>query len=179
LRGNLTGEQRGDDDTAVVSTQTQTARWWSADNAPAGVYGTIISASVLAAAHEDTAFEIGLGVFFTLLVYWLAERWSELLGSHLQGEPFDWAHVRRVFVRGWPMVQASYLPVLVLVAARLLGASVEEAVNFALFMTIVVLIGLGILAARRAGLPPVGVVASAVFNGFLGILLILLKSLLH
>ena len=77
------------------------------------------------------------------------------------------------------MVQASYLPVVVLVAARLLGASVEEAVNIALFMTIVVLIGLGILAARRAGLPPAGVAASAAFNGFLGVLLILLKSLLH
>jgi hypothetical protein len=171
-------------ETAVVSAATSsgpapTARWWDAGRAPAGIYGTIISASVLAAAHEDDVVSIALGVFFTLLVYWLAERWSELLGGHLQGEPFDWAHARRVFVHGWPMVQASYLPVLVLVISRLLGASVEAAVNFALLTTILVLIGLGALAARRAGMPPIGVVASAVFNGFLGGVLILLKSLLH
>lgn len=179
MRGNLTGERRRDDDTAVVNLPTQTTAWWDAGRAPAAIYGTIISASVLAAAHEDSALEVALGVFFTLLVYWLAERWSELLGSHLQGEPFDWAHARRVFVRGWPMVQASYGPMLVLLIARLLGASVDAAVNFALLATIVVLIGLGTLAGRRAGLPPIGVVGSAVFNGFLGVLLILLKSLLH
>ena len=156
-----------------------TTRWWDAGRAPAAIYGTIISASVLAASDEGSALEIALGVFFTLLVYWLAERWSELIGSHLQGEPFDWAHARRVFVRGWPMVQASFGPMLVLVIARLLGASVEGAVNLALVTTIIVLIGLGALAGRRAGLPPIGVVGSAIFNGFLGVVLILLKSLLH
>jgi len=162
-----------------VSSPQGTSRWWDAGRAPAAIYGTIVSASVLAAAHGDTALKIALGVFFTLLVYWLAERWSELISSHLQGEPFDWAHARRVFVRGWPMVQASFGPMLVLVTARLLGASVEAAVNLALWTTILVLIGLGTLAARRAGLPPIAVVGSAVFNGFLGVLLILLKSLLH
>ena len=169
----------GGDETAVVNSPQGTSRWWDAGRAPAGIYGTIVSASVLAAAHEDTVLEIALGVLFTLLVYWLAERWSELIGSHLRGEPFDWAHARRVFVRGWPMVQASFGPVIVLVIARLLGASVEAAVNFALWTTIIVLIGLGTLAGRRAGLPPIGVVGSAVFNGFLGVALILLKSLLH
>jgi hypothetical protein len=176
---NRTGERVGGDDTAVVSSPMQTNRWWDAGRAPAGIYGTIISASVLAAAYEDTALEIALGVFFTLLVYWLAERWSELVGSHLRGEPFDWAHARRVFMHGWPMVQASYVPMLALIIARLLGASVDAAVNFALLTTILVLIGLGALAARRAGLPPVGLVASAIFNGLLGAVLILLKSLLH
>ncbi len=122
---------------------------------------------------------IALGVFFTLLVYWLAERWSELIGEHLQGEPFDWGHTRRVFVRGWPLVQASYGPLLALVVARLFGASVEVAVDLALLWTILTLVGLGTLAGLRARLSPAGVVGSAVFNGLLGLLLIFLKSLLH
>jgi hypothetical protein len=162
-----------------VSTQTQTPRWWDTTAAPAGIYGTIISASVLAAADEDTTVQVGLGVLITLVIYWLAERWSELIGSHLQGEPFDLAHARRVFVHGWPMVQASFLPLVALFISRLLGASVDGAVNVALLTTIIVLIGLGVLAGRRAGLPPIGVLGSAIFNGFLGALLILLKSLLH
>lgn len=154
-------------------------RWWDAGNASAGIYGTIISASVLAAAHGDTTFVVGTGVFGTLLVYWLAERWSEVIGSHLRGEPFDWAHARRTFLRGWPMVQASYGPLLVLLVARILGASAETAINFALLTTIVVLIVLGTLAGRRACLSRAGVIASAIFNGLLGMALIVLKASLH
>jgi hypothetical protein len=166
---------------AATSTAKATARGRrDARQAPTAIYGTIISASVLAAAgDDDTALSIGLGVFFTLLVYWLAERWSELIGEHLSGEPFDWAHARRVFVRGWPLVQASYGPLFVLLVARLLGASVELAVELALLWTILTLVGLGILAGYRARLSTVGVIGSAVFNGLLGLLLIFLKSLLH
>jgi hypothetical protein len=152
---------------------------WDVRQAPAAIYGTIISASVLAAAGEAEALPIALGVFFTLLVYWLAERWSQLLGEHLSGEPFDWAHARHVFVRGWPLVQASYGPMLVLLIARLLGASVQLAINLALLWTIATLIVLGALAGSRSRLPTLGVIGSAVFNGLLGLLLIFLKSLLH
>jgi hypothetical protein len=152
---------------------------WDARQAPAAIYGTIISASVLAAAGEEEALPIALGVFFTLLVYWLAERWSLILGEHLTGEPFDWAHARHVFVSGWPLVQASYGPMLVLLVARLVGASVELAINLALLWTIATLVILGALAGSRSKLPPLGVIGSAVFNGLLGLLLIFLKSLLH
>jgi hypothetical protein len=162
-----------------VQRRPRRSRWWDAANAPAGIYGTIISASVLAAAHDDETITVGAGVFVTLLIYWLAERWSEVLGAHLRGEPFDWAQARRTFLHGWPMVQASYGPLLVLLIARLSGASHEVAIDLALLTTILVLIGLGTLAGVRAGLSTVGVVASAIFNGFLGLLLILLKSLLH
>lgn len=154
-------------------------RWWDGGRAPAAIYGTIISASYLAAASEDKIVQVILGVFFTLLVYWLAERWSEVIGGHIQGEPFDWAQARATFKRGWPMVQASYGPLLVLVVAKLLGADVEDAVTLALIAAILVLIALGTLAARRAQLPLVGIVLSAVFNGLLGVGLIALKSWLH
>jgi hypothetical protein len=68
---------------------------------------------------------------------------------------------------------------LVLLVARLVGASVELAINLALLWTIATLVILGALAGSRSKLPPLGVIGSAVFNGLLGLLLIFLKSLLH
>jgi len=153
--------------------------WWDIGRAPTAIYGTIISASVLAAAYGDTAVEVAAGVFVTLLVYWLAERWSELIAGHLRGEPFTWAYTRQVFVHGWPMVQASYGPMLVLIIATIFGLDVEEAVELALVATVLVLLGLGAVVGRKANLPLWGVFASAGFVGLLGALLILLKSLLH
>jgi hypothetical protein len=158
---------------------TELDRWWDVARAPEAIYGTIISASVLAAAHSDDAVAVALGVFITLLVYWLAERWSELIAGHLGGEPLSWAYGRRVFVEGWPMVQASYGPMLVLIVAKLFGASTETAIDIALVVTIVVLAGLGTLVGLKARLPVWGIVSSAGFVAFLGVLLIVLKTLLH
>ena len=159
--------------------ESTVGRWWDISRAPQAIYGTIISASVLAAADEDDALEVAAGIFITLLVYWLAERWSELVAGHLRGEPYSWQYGRRVFLHGWPLVQASYGPMLVLILAEVLGADVEEAIELALWATIITLIGLGALVGRRAGLGRWGVVFSAAFVGVLGLLLIVLKALLH
>jgi hypothetical protein len=150
-----------------------------ADNAPVAIYGTIISASVLAAAYEDTTLEIAAGMFITLLVYWLAERWSELIGGHLRGEPLSWSYTREVFASGWPMVQASYGPLIVLLVSDWVGASAEVAVDLALAWTIVTLFVLGFFVGRRAHLGFGGQALSAFFVGALGMLLIGLKALLH
>ena len=153
--------------------------WWDIGRAPSAIYGTIISASVLAVAEDDSVVVVALGVVITLVIYWLAERWSELIAGNLRGRKLSWTYVRRVFVQGWPMVQASYGPVLVLILAAVLGLDAEQAVNVALGATILVLAGLGALAARRARLGPWGVLGSAGFVALLGAALILLKALLH
>jgi hypothetical protein len=149
------------------------------ETAPVAIYGTIISASVLAAAHEDTTLEIAAGMFITLLIYWLAERWSQLIAGHLSGEPFSWSYTRQVFVAGWPMVQASYGPLIVLIVSDWIGASAEVAVDLALLWTIVTLFVLGFMVGRKAKLGFGGQALSAFFVGALGALLIGLKALLH
>ena len=101
-------------------------------------------------------------VVVTLLVYWLAERYAEVLGlaaspdgddshGHL-GQKITAAHIRHVLGSGWPMIEASVTPLLVLLGCRLLGAGVDTAINVALAYTLVLLVGLGWLAGTRAGL---------------------------
>jgi hypothetical protein len=154
--------------------------WWDIGRTPTAIYGTIISASVLALAdEEDDLLDTALALVITLVIYWLAERWSVLMARNLKGERITWSAVRGVFVSGWPMVQASYGPALVLVIAGLLGLGTLEAVDLALTATILMLAGLGALGAQRAGLGRLGIVGSSVFVALLGIVLILLKALLH
>jgi hypothetical protein len=148
-------------------------------DAPAGIYGTIICASVMAAEAGQPVGEVAIAVFITVLVYWAAERWSELVAGHLRGERLTWSQIWHVFATGWPMVQASYTPLVLMGAAWLLGANDELAINIALVTTIALLAVLGVIAGRRAGLGRWGIVGSAVFTGLLGSALVILKALLH
>jgi len=155
-------------------------RWWRYSQAPAGIFGTIVGASVMVAVDYDTPVaEVAESVLLTLIIYWLAERWSVLLSSQLRGTPLTRQRVFAVFKLGWPMVQASYIPLLVLIVAGVSGAGNDHAVNLALLASIVLLVVLGAVAGHRAGLGRWGAAWSGLFTGLLGSGLILLKALLH
>jgi hypothetical protein len=152
--------------------------WWSVRQAAPAIYGTIIGAAVMAATEEHTPVdEVAATVVVTLIVYWLAERWSFLLGSHLTGEPITWRHARQVFGEGWSMVQASYLPLIVMLVAYFFGLSEDHAVNLALGAALIELVTLGAAASKRSGLRGWALFGGAVFTGALGLLLIFLKAL--
>jgi hypothetical protein len=163
----------------VVRGARRAGRWWRLTQAGPAIYGTIIGASVMASVEEHTpVHEVAEAVIVTLLIYWLAERWSVLLGTHLAGEPIDWRHAREVFADGWPMVQASYAPLVVMLLASAAGASSDLAVSLALLGNVVSLVALGTLAGRRAGLRGLWLLGAATFTGMLGVLLIILKAVL-
>ena len=156
-------------------------RWWYIQRAPASIYGTLIGASVLAVSDDDDPVtEIAVAVILTILIYWAAERWSAVLGAYLQNpHPITPREALRIFAEGYPMVQASYVPLFVMVVVRVLGGSIAWAVNAALMVSIAVLIGLGALAGRRAGLRGWWLVLSAAFTGALGFAVVALKAVLH
>lgn len=155
----------------------------SAPSVPAGIYGTIICASILAAAGEKSAAKVAATVLVTLFAYWLAERYAEVLGLAAgpdgPGPPITMAHVRHVLRSGWSMIQASITPLLVMLVSRLFGASSALAVDIALVYAVVLLVLLGWLAASRAGLRRWPRVGATAFAAFLGLLVVVLKASLH
>jgi len=161
----------------------------SAPSVPAGIYGTVICASILASAGHQPADRISVVVVVTLLVYWLAERYAEVLGLAASprgddppghpGQKITAAHLRHVLASGWPMIEASVTPLLVLLGCRALGAGVDAAVNVALAYTLVLLIGLGWLAGTRAGLTGWPRVLATLVAAVLGLIVIGLKASLH
>jgi hypothetical protein len=143
-----------------------------------GIYGTIITATVLAAAggHLTTA-ATAIAILVTLLVYWAAEQYAELLGERAEaGHLPSWHRIRRGLGDTWSMVTASYLPVLVLIAARLLRASATTAANLALGGALLLLLIHGWAAGRAAELHGRQLVIITVVAGALGAVMIVLKN---
>jgi hypothetical protein len=91
----------------------------------AGIYGTIVASAVLAGggAHLQTV-PLAIAVVVTLLVYWAAEGYAELLSEQIHGGHLPRrAQVRASLAGIWPMVSAPYVPLLALLVACALGAT--------------------------------------------------------
>ena len=145
----------------------------------AGIYGAIITAAILdtAGSHLPTAALV-LAVVVTLVVYWLAEEYAELLGEQAQGGHVPGrAHIREALAETWPMVSASYAPLLALVLVRLLGASALTAANVGLTAAIVLLTIHGWLAGRAAQLRGWPLFFATSVAAALGLMMIFLKDL--
>ena len=144
----------------------------------AGIYGAIITAAILdtAGGHLSTAALV-ISVVVTLLVYWLAEEYAEVLGEQVQGGRLPGrASIREALAATWPMVTASYLPLLALVLAKLAGASALTAANVGLVVAIVLLTVHGWLAGRAAQLRSWQLFAATSIAASLGLVMILLKD---
>jgi len=145
----------------------------------AGIYGAIITAAILAAAGGKlSTAALVVSVVVTLLVYWLAEEYAELLGEQTEkGVLPTWAYIREALAATWPMVSASYLPLLALVLARLAGASPLTAANVGLVVAIVVMTLHGWWAGRAAQLRGRQLLFVTMAAAGLGLVMILLKDL--
>jgi positive regulator of sigma E activity len=144
----------------------------------AGIYGTIITAAVLASAagHLPTA-ALAVAVLVTLVAYWLAEQYADVLGEQIvQGRPPSWARIGAGLASTWPMVSAAYIPVLVLIVVRVIGASKTASANIALAVAVALLVVHGWTAGRAAGLRGVPLLVVTSIAGGLGVLMIVLKN---
>jgi len=120
----------------------------------AGIYGAIITAAILdtAGGHVSTTVLV-ISVVVTLLVYWIAEEYAEVLGEQTSGGRLPGrAYIKGSLVSTWPMVSASYAPLLAVVLATVAGASALTAANVGLVVAIVLLTIHGWLAGRAAQL---------------------------
>lgn len=147
----------------------------------AGIYGTIVTAAVIAAAgNQLSASTLAVTVVVTLVVYWLAEQYAVLLGEHTHdGRLPNRKQIRRSMVGTLPMITASFVPVVTLLVARLVGMSSVGAARTALIVAVVLLVLEGLDAGRGAGLHGLRLVAVTSVAGLLGVSMIVLKTFLQ
>jgi hypothetical protein len=145
----------------------------------AGIYGAIITAAIIAAVGGQLrTAALAVSVLITLVVYWVAEEYAELLGEQVTGGHLPtWAHVRAALAHTWPMVSASYLPLLALVLARLAGASASAAANVGLAAAILLLTFHGWSAGRASHLRGWPLAAVTSIAAGLGLVMVVLKDL--
>ena len=150
------------------------------ESTAAGIYGVIVGAAVMAAAHAPSAAAVAVSVVVTLAIYWAAERYARLVAERIhENRRPTWAVVLRQLTLGWEMVTASALPLVVLLVASALGASLYAAVLFALGCSTVLLCVAGWEMGRGGKLTGPERLATTVAAGMFGAAMILLKALLH
>ena len=145
----------------------------------AGIYGAIITAAILDTAGGRLPTDaLVAAVVGTLLVYWLAEEYAELLGEQAEGGIVPtWPYIRDELVATWPMVSAAFLPMLALLAARVAGASALVAANVGLVTVVVLLIVHAWTAGRSAQLRGRRLLFATSIAAGLGLAMILLNDL--
>jgi hypothetical protein len=145
----------------------------------AGIYGAIITAAILdtIGGHASTTVLV-ISVVVTLLVYWIAEEYAEVLGEQAEGGKLpSREYIQGSLVATWPMVTASYAPLLAVVLAQVAGASALTAANAGLVVAVVLLTMHGWLAARAAQLYGLKLAGATAVAAGLGLVMILLKDL--
>ncbi|MET0414967.1 MAG: hypothetical protein ABW022_02965 [Actinoplanes sp.] len=146
----------------------------------AGIYGLIVSAGVLAAAHAKTTPRLAAAVVITLAVYWAAERYARVVAERIHlGHPPSWPELRRQLATGWELVTVSTLPLLTMLVFALLGARQPMAVLAGLICCTVLLCVAGWRMGDAGRLSTKERLVSTVVAGTFGGAMIVLKVLLH
>ncbi|XVU29984.1 hypothetical protein ACQPZJ_23690 [Actinoplanes sp. CA-054009] len=145
-----------------------------------GVYGLIVGAAVLVAGHASTARAVVVAVLVTLVIYWAAERYARIVAERIhQGHRPPWHTLRQQLTSGWELVTASVLPLLVLLAVKITGASLLSAELCSLATTTVLLCMAGWRIGGGGRLTVRERLVSTLVAGMFGAGLVLLKTLLH
>ena len=119
-----------------------------------------------------------MSVLVTLLVYWIAEEYAEVLGEQAAGGQLpSRASIQATLASTWPMVTASYLPLLAVVVAHVAGASDLTAANVGLVVAVALLTVHGWQAGRAAQLKRGKLLVATSIALGLGLVMILLKDL--
>ncbi|ASR35280.1 hypothetical protein BAY61_10055 [Prauserella marina] len=168
---------------ARASRDTATRESGSGRRRASGIYGAIVAAAVLTAAGEAlSTAALAVAVVATLLVYWLAEEYAVLLGQHAEAGKLPSAgRIRAELAATWPMVTASYGPLVALLLAWLAGASPVTAANVGLVAAVLLLVFHAWSAGMAARLRGVPLIAVTTVAALLGVLMVVLKNfvLLH
>jgi hypothetical protein len=144
----------------------------------AGIYGAIITAAILDTAGGRMPTDaLVIAVVVTLVVYWLAEEYAELLGEQVEaGQLPTWARVSEALVETWPMVSSSFAPLIALVIVRVAGASALTAANAGLVVAIVLLVIHGWSAGRASRLRGRQLLLTTSIAAAVGLVMIALKD---
>jgi hypothetical protein len=146
----------------------------------AAVYGSFLAASVIGVAYQtgEDAREMTETLLGTMVIFWLAHAWSEVVGEHIAAasrlRPGD---VLRVARGEWPLVEAAVVPTLLLGLAWAGAWSRDTGAMLAFSSAIVQITGWGFLAGLRSGATLLCAALLGAVQGTLGLALLALKAL--
>jgi hypothetical protein len=147
-----------------------------------GVYGTIAVGTLLAAEtvqRENYAETIG-ALALTIVLYWIAHAYASSATRRLR----DQEHLTakgfvKAMVEQAPILAGAVAPLAMLVVFGIAGASLGHAVTAGLWTAAASIVAIEITAAVRAGAEGFELVGQAAIGVVLGLLVIVMKLVLH
>lgn len=157
--------------------------WLEPDHNPAGVvYGTLIIGAVLAteSARRETLLDTVGASLLALLLYWLAHSYAATLGERLDKEtPLSATGVLRSLIRDRAIVRGAMVPIIALLIASAIGATLETAVLAAVWTSSATIVAFEVLAGFRAHLRGSELVVQICTGTVMGLAIIALRTVLH
>jgi len=167
---------------AATSDARDARRLALAKKVPELLYGALVSAAVLAMSslHGPTADRVAIATIGVTATYWLAHVYVDAVGGRFEDADHS-THVRlaRALRENTGILVGALPPILVFIAGQLFGLDVSDAAWLALWFTVALLTAVGGYAASLAGARGVELVVETVLAGSFGLIVIVLKYVLH
>lgn len=152
------------------------------ENAEGALHAAVMMGVLLAAENsrgEDYPEAIGTAAIVVLL-FWLMSFYAHTLAVRLQSnQPLKATLLRRSFIHEFPIIEGAVVPLLVLLIAWAVGATVSGGVTAALWATVVVIVALEIVAGWRARLHARALWLQAAAGAAIGLAIAALHLVLH
>jgi hypothetical protein len=146
------------------------------------VYGTIVVGTLLAAesAQKETYLKTVLSVVITLLLYWLAHSYAESAASRMNTRTrLSADELIRSMRHESPIIIGAAMPLVPLLIWWVTGASLTNAVSAAIWTAAGMIVVYELIAGLRAKLTGVELIVQTLVGAALGLMVIVLKLLLH
>ncbi len=146
------------------------------------VYGTIAVGALLAAesARQETYPATVAAVVVTLLLYWLAHSYADLVERQVEEEAkLTVSGALATLIEDVPILMGAGIPLVTLLIFWAGGASLSHAVTAAVWTSAAIVVAIEIVAAVHARLNGLQLLVQALIGALVGLLIIALKVLLH
>lgn len=154
----------------------------SSSNPSGLVYGTILSATLIAAESEkavDYGGAVG-GIAVAEVVYWLAIAYSEYAGRRVkEGESFEFAGLWRSAKHELAVLQSGIVPAAVIVVCWIVGAHVSTALQVAVYTAAGMIVVVELLIGIQTEETGRELVIDTFVGVVIGLLVLVIRVLVH
>jgi hypothetical protein len=150
---------------------------------PRAIYGTILATALVAGLSEDPGYgstDILISVASTSFVVWIAHVYAEVLGSRARhGDPWGFRIIGDAMLAERPLLDALALPCVALLLGTAGLYSRDTSVDVAIGLGVASLLIYGFRYGRQLHRSLGGALVAGVFNGVVGVVIVVLKLVLH
>jgi hypothetical protein len=147
------------------------------------IYGNVLATSLVVAFSEDddySTWEIAVSVLVTGLVFWLAHVYASVVAErYVAQRRLTRSEIRAEFFSEWPVVQAFFPPIVVLLLGTIGLLADDTAISLAIAVGVASMVLWSLAIGRQERMRPRALAGLALINALFGLVIVLLKVLVH